>query len=154
MYLCLCSITASGLWERGLAYLFIYLSNFKLLANWSNLLQSWLLLHFNWEPWGILQCFVGESKPTKTHCVLGYCFSFELKSFFGGWHSECTVNRSNKHFHTEPCLCLLHHNNSPLSYSRSFGVSCCFNGLMHWAGQKQLFIVSGQNTTYQESKSI
>ncbi len=81
-------------------------------------------------------------------------FLLWAENFFGGWHSECTVNRSNKHFHTEPCLCLLHHNNSPLSYSRSFGVSCRFNGLMHWAGQKQCFIVSGQNTTHQESKSI
>ncbi len=100
-------------------------------------------------------CSVLLVSPSLQRCIVFWVlFLLWAEKFFGGWHSECTVNRSNKQFHTEPCLCLLHHNNSPLSYSRSFGVSCCFNGLMHWAGQKQCFIVSGQNTTYQESKSI
>lgn len=55
-------------------------------------------------------------------------------SFFTGWHSEWTVNRSNKHFHTEPCLCLLHHNNTVLS--RTLVLLECLAALMAWCTEQ------------------
>lgn len=134
MYLCLSSITASGLWERGFTYLFIYFSlQLKASGELKQFITKLTFIALQLRALGNSAMFcwlVPAYKDTLCFCVL-FLFCAENSFLHGDTLNGQSTGPTNSLMLSR--VCLLHHNNTVLSHTFVLLVLECLAALMAWS---------------------